>query len=184
MFEPIKQSYRDFADKYKLHMTVAKLGYTPERREPGKGSGNAEKIVYAQFHYQVKLTIGSDTLTNKPKGAPLVINWHCGEAVPMSDPAVIARARVPSYMKNPQYKSWGRITLDQDKVNQAFIQAATAIYEPSIVDILGCLKSDLSCVYYEGIGFAVTFEEFCGELGMNTDSISDKQCYEAVMTQS
>lgn len=198
-FEPIKQTYRDLADKYKLHIAVAKLGYTPQ-----VGTFDTPGYQKAQFHYRVSLTIGTDSLTNKPKGdgtgyetarmpgtgTPLVIDWHCGEAVPMSDPLVIARVnrqgsnRVPSYIRNPRYQSYGRMSLDQERVNLAFIRAATDVYEPDIVDILSCLKSDLSCVYYEGVGFAVSFEEFCQEMGMNSDSIKDKQCYEAVMEQS
>jgi hypothetical protein len=158
-----EQAYRDFAEKHNLKMQVTKLGFNKDKEWP---------------HFAFDITLSKDDRT-------LNIQWSCGEGFPMSDPAVIAKARLGNINRyTAEYRSYGRLTFDQLAVNRIFHRAALAVFEPSIVEILGSLKLDLSCVYYDGIGFVVAFEDFCREIGYDTDSRKAEKIYRACMEQS
>lgn len=62
------------------------------------------------------------------------------------------------------------ITIHADKVLREYTEAEP----PSVEDILEAVKSDCSLVMY-----GQSFEEFCAELGYDTDSMKAKKIYDA-----
>jgi hypothetical protein len=166
----IEQSYKSFAEKHNLHLQVTKLGLKKDSE-------------WNHFEYEFTLSVGIKfgSVLN-PGPARLTSNWSCGEGCPMTNPAVIAR--VQRRVGPAKYHTFGKITMYQADINKEFIKAATEIFEPSIGDILSSLKEDLSCVYCEGKGFIVTFEDFADEFGYNPDSRKAEKIYRECLERS
>lgn len=92
----------------------------------------------------------------------------------------ISNRRVESnpHMPDPDMRHW-KATLRGDKKSYTlvFSQGSAHTKEPSIYDILTCLRSD----YIEP---ETSFENFCSDTGYETDSLRALKIFKAVRVQS
>lgn len=68
---------------------------------------------------------------------------------------------------------------DQRRQMSLYFSTGAAIPNPILEDVLWCLIQDSHCVAY-----GQTFDDFCSELGYDSDSRSAERIYKAIKSQS
>ena len=106
-------------------------------------------------------------------GEPIVVHWSCGEAVPVHD---AQREPRPAWFRSFHHGAALRdhLAAPRSVDGARGAEILRAAYKPDLVDVLQSCLTDSSD---EG----ATFENWCGDLGYDTDSRKAYATWEACM---